>query len=805
MQIELNYQACILQRFNACVPRNRFFGMIDIFSIMQYQKNNRNTMQKFSHRIASRFKMIILFLSILSFHQMDAQYRVSGRVLDEETGSPLPYATVFSADGQTSTDMEGQFLLETMHPIDSLVVSFIGFKSGVFFLPPDYSDVQLGNIFLEYVSEQLNTVTITSGKFLKRIQDVTVSMEILKPGMLEQNHTNSFSDILDKIPGVNYIDGQVNIRGGSGYSYGAGSRVLLLIDNLPALTSDAAFPNWSDIPVETVAQVEVLKGAGSALYGSAAMNGVINILTEYAVTEPKFDVQWQNRIFMAPQDSLKKWWDSPPYISSISGRFSRKFGPLSVVTAGFLVRENSFQKDSYNNYGRLNAKLDYQIRENATAGLTINYNQGASRSFFYWKNEKSGAYLADSVNYSNNQKTRFTIDPRFTYYSSKNYAHRVLARIYGVSNKSDNDQSNFLTSWYGEYQVQKKWDRYNLSAISGIVSQYARVEAPLYGDTSFHSYNEAFYLQMAKGLGPRLSIDLGARYEFNRLAGPTQINGVPVNQEGTERRPVFRAGLNYRLFPFTNLRSSWGQGYRYPSIAEKYVSTTAGILSIVPNPDLRSETGWTAEIGIRQGMAWESVKGFLDFSVFQSRYQDMMEFNIKLGTFPPQFAAQNIGNTLINGLELTGGFQWHTGPVNWEMQGGYVYIDPKYQDFNDTIKILSSSEENVLKYRNKHDAKGSLNLEYKGISLDISTQYRSFMEAIDAVFNELIPGVKNFRALHAEGTQIWNASLSYTFKSHWKVSVRMDNLTNTEYTVRPAQLEAPRSISLLIKYSLEQD
>lgn len=88
--------------------------------------------------------------------------------------------------------------------------------------------------------------------------------------------------MLEKVPGVNYIDGQVSVRGGSGFAYGAGSRVMVLIDNMPALQYDSGYPNWSNIATETIGKVEVLKGAGSALYGSAAMNGVINILSIYA-------------------------------------------------------------------------------------------------------------------------------------------------------------------------------------------------------------------------------------------------------------------------------------------------------------------------------------------------------------------------------------------------------------------------------------------------------------------------------------------------------------------------------------------
>jgi outer membrane receptor protein involved in Fe transport len=745
------------------------------------------------------YPFLVFFLCGFLSISLYSQHEISGTVIDGETQHPLPFANIQGLESATITDNHGNFILKTSLEYDTIEVTYLGFNTLSIPFHSIKSQHSLGQLELTSSSEQLNTVTITSGKFKKRIQDVTVSMEILQPGLLERNHIQSFSDILDKIPGVNYIDGQVNIRGGAGYSYGAGSRVMLLIDNIPALTSDAAFANWSDIPIETIAQVEVLKGAGSALYGSAAMNGVINILTKYAKKEAEFNLQVQGKAFLSPADSLMKWWDSPPYQTNISSSFSKKFGDLSLVAAGYLVREESFRKDTYNNYGRLNLKLDYALRDNLVAGLTANLNQGKSQTFFYWKNDRAGAYLADSINYSSSKKTRYTLDPRLIFYGPRQFTHRLTGRIYGVSNESDNDQSNFLTSFYGEYQAQKKWEDLDLVATSGWVSQLANINAPLYGDTSFLSLNHAYYLQVEKKFFERLSLNMGGRYEINKISGPSVINGMPVEEQGFEGRPVFRAGMNFKLFPYTNFRASWGQGYRYPSIAEKYISTTAGILNIVPNPSLKSETGWTAEIGLRQGFGLGNLKGYIDASAFRSRYDDMMEFNIQLGTFPPKFSAQNIGNTDIKGLEFSGGFTSQWGKLKWELQGGYVYIDPAYRNFSEDIQILSTSEENILKYRNKHSATLNTQINYSGLSLGVGSEYRSFMEAIDAVFNEFIPGVKSFRAAHAQGTQVWYGHLGYE-TIHWDISLRMDNIFNAVYTNRPAKLEAPRSLSMQLKY-----
>ena len=82
------------------------------------------------------------------------------------------------------------------------------------------------------------------------------------------------------------VDGEPQIRSGSGFSYGAGSRVMVMVDDLPVLSGDAGRPTWGFLPLENLEQIEVIKGASSVLYGSAALSGVINIRTRYPDARP---------------------------------------------------------------------------------------------------------------------------------------------------------------------------------------------------------------------------------------------------------------------------------------------------------------------------------------------------------------------------------------------------------------------------------------------------------------------------------------------------------------------------------------
>ena len=111
---------------------------------------------------------------------------------------------------------------------------------------------------------------------------------------------------------MDILDGQPGIRGGAGYSYGAGSRVLVLLDDLPILTGDAGDVKWDYLPVENVGQIEIIKGASSVLYGSSALNGVFNIRTAYPASKPETYLNTFMGVYLDPKRTEMIWWDKQP-------------------------------------------------------------------------------------------------------------------------------------------------------------------------------------------------------------------------------------------------------------------------------------------------------------------------------------------------------------------------------------------------------------------------------------------------------------------------------------------------------------
>ncbi len=113
---------------------------------------------------------------------------------------------------------------------------------------------------------------------------------------------------------------------------------------------------------------------------------------------------------------------------------------------------------------------------------------------------------------------------------------------------------------------------------AGLSENYSFINSNMYSDHK--GLNLAGYSQFEIRPLKKLKAVAGVRIENNSLDG---INDKIV--------PVFRAGLNWQAADYTFVRASFGQGYRFPSIAEKHASTTLGSVVIFPNPDVLPESG----------------------------------------------------------------------------------------------------------------------------------------------------------------------------------------------------------------------
>ena len=224
---------------------------------------------------------IFLLLNLLIIVTTNAQ-KISGKIIDAVTKEALIGANVVIYGGGTSTDIDGKYQLQLQKEGEQKITfKYIGYSEITKSIISQKNQNIILDIELKPSAEQLSTVVVSAGRFEQKIEEITVSMEVIKPSLIENKNTTNIQTAVDQIPGVNITDGQANIRGGSGWSYGAGTRVLVMVDDMPLISGDAGQAQWSLIATENINQVEIIKGAASALYGSSALNGIINIRTAF--------------------------------------------------------------------------------------------------------------------------------------------------------------------------------------------------------------------------------------------------------------------------------------------------------------------------------------------------------------------------------------------------------------------------------------------------------------------------------------------------------------------------------------------
>ncbi len=259
-------------------------------------------------------KLIISFLFFLLNYSIVGQTNglISGRVVDKVTSESLVGVNIFQKKDMTigtTTDFNGYYSLSLAPGSYVLTVSFTGMKSQTTAVEVEEGKTSTLNIEMEPFSTQFDEVIVRAGKFDKSIENQTVSIEIMSPRLIEARNTESVETILDMVPGLTILDEEPQIRGGSGFTFGVGSKVAVFIDNLPVTAGDAGKTNWSLIPVENIKQIEVVKGASSVLSGASALSGAIYIRTNYPGIQPVTKIKLHGGFHSAPNKPATQWWN----------------------------------------------------------------------------------------------------------------------------------------------------------------------------------------------------------------------------------------------------------------------------------------------------------------------------------------------------------------------------------------------------------------------------------------------------------------------------------------------------------------
>jgi iron complex outermembrane receptor protein len=608
-------------------------------------------------------------------------------------------------------------------------------------------------------------------------------MDVIKSSFLSENHITDAQEIINKTPGIEVMDGQASVRGGSGFSYGAGSRVLALIDGLPMLSADAGNIKWQYMPLENLSQIEIIKGASSVLYGSSALNGIINFRTADPTNIPVTQFFTEGGIYDKPKNKNWVWWDTPRVFSTISFSHLRKFGKTDFGIGGNIFIDEGYRRLNGEKLARINLKIKHYSNKikGLQYGLNLNSGYNTKKDFVLWEDAETGA-LKQSLSTANEYHGTFlTVDPFISLKKSGRFQHDLKMRLQSTLNRlPESEQNNSdAISLYTEYQL---WYRLLdiLDVTAGISENFSKVYSNFFGDHS--GFNIAGFTQFEIRPIHRLKAVAGLRIENYSLDG---INDKIV--------PIVRAGLNWQAADFTFLRASFGQGYRYPSIAEKFASTTMGSIRIIPNPDVLSESGWSTEAGIKQGVQFGNITGQADFSLFLLQNSNMIEYMFGVYTEGLGFRATNVEQSRVYGLETELLLSRSFGKFQTTLTGGYTFMYPV--EFN---KRTNQNTDIYLKYRRKHSGIISVDTQWKKFSLGLSLYIKSKILNIDNVFitTPILLGFDDYWAGHNTGYGMLDGTFGYRINDKFTLSLAVKNITNTEYMGRPGDIQPQRNFSV---------
>ncbi len=743
--------------------------------------------------------IILLLLPLAGLGQQMGT--VSGRITDKATGESLPGVNIVRKNTGAVSDAAGNFSLRLEPGSHTLLFRMVGYKSFTKTLSVKAGENIKLNVALEQDIIDIEQVVVTANRIEQKAAELTVSMSVIKPVAVGGRHINNAKELMDKAPGLEILDGQASLRGGSGFAYGAGSRVLALLDGLPIVSADAGNIRWQFLPMDNISQVEIIKGAASVAYGSAALNGVINFRTADATNTPQTTVYAEAGIYDRPKRKAWKWWDSPRLTTTAGFNHLRKMGNTDIGFGLNGLSDDGYRKRNDDNALRMNLKLKHFDKKipGLRYGLALNGGFTRKTDFVLWENGTTGALIQDSSTAIKLQSSFFALDPFVSYVKGDDTRHDLRTRIQRSDNRFPKSGQNDSEAWvvYSEYQYWKKLLR-GLELSAGASVNAGIVQSNFYGD--HNSFNGGLYAQLQGEPTKKLKLVAGMRMEHNRLDGQADSIALVV--------PLFRAGLNYRLGEFTYMRASFGQGYRFPSIAEKYASTTLGSVKIFPNPFIQSEIGWNAELGFRQGIAAGPYQGQADLAAFLTRNRNMVEFIFGIypdpitGIYGTGFRADNLEASRVSGLEADIVLADNQSRFGHIITLNYVLMNP--QELNPETGQPTGLK---LKYRRTHALKLGLDGKLGKWQAGTDVIVRSKMLRVDEVFLQslqgryILPGFPEYWATHNTGHMVVDVRLSYAITEWVNLSAVVKNFTNHEYMGRPGDVQPPRWFSLRLSAS----
>ncbi len=512
------------------------------------------------------------------------------------------------------------------------------------------------------------TTVVTAAGFEQNIKDAPATISVISAEELKKRSYTDITDALKNVAGVQIAGGGVEqsimIRGmTSAYT-------LFLIDGRPAQGNDAFSQRGSQAgtpinflpPIEAIERIEVIRGPASALYGSDAMGGVINIITKKVANELTGSITGEYTLADSSNKVNENTFQTSAYLNmpliqdvlglQLTGAFHDQDESRFVGGSDSASADPKYEK---RNAG---AKLSWNV--NDQNALTVGHTYTKQER---WHNPGRSLDETSDPTYSESIKRNFFID------HEGNYDGLLLKSYVNYDHSENPTTTNSVTGKGIEYEVitaNTQATRFiGAHAITGgLTHKYENLEdnsnglrEPVVPDANatveMNRYQNSIFLEDNWSLTNDLTLTLSGRYDDNQAFG---------GQFSPKVYAVYHLNDNFTL------KGGVTSGYKAPDLrssATDFGSTSMGGV-IIGNPDLKPETSLNREIGI----AYENQElGLLTtLTAYVIDYEDKINRTGRVclqnqpcyynGTFYPAHqygytAYENVDEAELRGIEFT--------------------------------------------------------------------------------------------------------------------------------------------------------
>ncbi len=561
--------------------------------------------------------LLFFYLFPLSGQHSDAN--IFGDVQSE--GEHIPFATIHiegTAIG-TATDVTGHYMLIDLEPgIHVLVASSMGYITAKREVTIQKDELLEVNFELVEETMSINEVVITGTKTFKRQTDAAVIVNVIDSKLLAQTQSCNISEGLKFQPGLrvetdcqtcNYTQLRMNGLGG-GYSQ-------ILINGRPVFSPLTGLYGMEQIPANMVERIEVVRGGGSALYGSSAIGGTVNVITRIP-KESSYDVNLTSQFING---------------GTMDNMLS---GNVSMVThkrnAGAAIFVNRRTREAYDHNGDNFSELPQLSNNSFGANLFFKptFNQKLELSFSSLTEYRYGGEMVK--------------EPAHMAQQSEERTHYVLMGGLDYQINFNEDNSSFIAYLAGQKTIRDHYTgifpddpedilvhitdppygyTYNLTAQVGTqvnhrLNDFLGGTNILTGGAEYvyddildtiRAYNYAV-VQTTGNFGAFLQSD----WEIRK--GITLLTGLRADKHNLVDRVIFspRISLLYKLKTFTQFRLTWGTGFRAPQAfdSDMHIAFAGGGVSrIYLSDDLVEERSTSLSGSVNYDKATEKfIVGF---------------------------------------------------------------------------------------------------------------------------------------------------------------------------------------------------